>query len=287
MNHPFTKTTRQLKLADQHITYRLYKNPDIDSTRKLVLLHGAGVAGVDTWEMITAFLTHWGEVLVPDQRGMGDTQYPDGQEYAFKTQELVADMNALVDHLGWWDFDLAGYSMGGLVSLLFKQQHSDRVGKQFLLEAAVLDRSCWNSTIELRQRYSDAAGQLRQDNVRHGVVGFLDAISPNRRVSPQVEELTISRLGQRPEGFANALDCVTHAINEIDRDSLVAAQGDVTSFIGGNSVELMHEYQKELAERLPNWHYFMMPGTDHSLPYQKPRQIARIMNSEMDRFLNK
>uniref|UniRef100_UPI0035641E80 alpha/beta fold hydrolase n=1 Tax=Pontibacterium sp. TaxID=2036026 RepID=UPI0035641E80 len=209
MNHPFTKTTRQLKLADQHITYRLYKNPDLDSTRKLVLLHGAGVAGVDTWEMITAFLSHWGEVLVPDQRGMGDTRYPDGKEYAFKTQELVADMNALVDHLGWWDFDLAGYSMGGLVSLLFKQQHGDRVGKQFLLEAAVLDRSCWNSTIELRQRYSDAAGQLRQDNVRHGVVGFLDAISPNRRVSPQVEELTISRLGQRPEGFANALDCVT------------------------------------------------------------------------------
>ena len=287
MNHPFTKTTRQLKLTDQHITYRLYKNPDLDSTRKLVLLHGAGVAGVDTWEMITAFLTHWGEVLVPDQRGMGDTQYPDGKEYAFKTQELVADMNALVDHMGWWDFDLAGYSMGGLVSLLFKQQHGDRVGKQFLLEAAVLDRSCWNSTIELRQRYSDAAGQLRQDNVRHGVVGFLDAISPNRRVSPQAEELTISRLGQRPEGFANALDCVTHAINEIDRDALVAAQGDVTSFIGGNSVELMHEYQKELAERLPNWHYFMMPGTDHSLPYQKPRQIARIMNSEMDRFLNK
>ena len=287
MDHPFTKTTRQLKLTDQHITYRLYKNPDIDSTRKLVLLHGAGVAGVDTWEMITAFLTHWGEVLVPDQRGMGDTQYPDGKEYAFKTQDLVADMNALVDHLGWWAFDLAGYSMGGLVSLLFKQQHGDRVGKQFLLEAAVLDRSCWNSTIELRQRYSDAAGQLRQDNVRHGVVGFLDAISPNRRVSPQVEELTISRLGQRPEGFANALDCVTHAINEIDRDALVAAQGDVTSFIGGNSVELMHEYQKELAERLPNWHYFMMPGTDHSLPYQKPRQIARIMNSEMDRFLNK
>ena len=287
MNHPFTKTTRQLKLTDQHITYRLYKNPDIDSTRKLVLLHGAGVAGVDTWEMITAFLTHWGEVLVPDQRGMGDTRYPDGKEYAFKTQELVADMNALVDHLGWWAFDLAGYSMGGLVSLLFKQQHGDRVGKQFLLEAAVLDRSCWNSTIELRQRYSDAAGQLRQDNVRYGVVGFLDAISPNRRVSPQVEELTISRLGQRPEGFANALDCVTHAINEIDRDALVAAQGDVTSFIGGNSVELMHEYQKELAERLPNWHYFMMPGTDHSLPYQKPRQIARIMNSEMDRFLNK
>lgn len=285
MNHPFTKTTRELKLADQIITYRLYKNPNIDSKRKLVLLHGAGVAGVDTWDAIVAFLTHWGEVLVPDQRGMGDTHYPDGKEHTYDVQALVADMNALVDHLGWWAFDLGGYSMGGLVSLLFKQQHNDRVGKQFLLESAVLDRACWQSTVELRQRYSDAAVQLRQDNVRSGVVGFLDAISPNRRVSPQVEELTIDRLGARPEGFANALDCVTRAINEIDRDGLVAAQGDVTSFIGGNSVELMHEYQKELAERLPNWHYFMMPGTDHSLPYQKPRQIARIMNSEMNRFL--
>jgi len=287
MNHPFTKTTRELKLADQILTYRLYKNPNIDSKRKLVLLHGAGVAGVDTWDAIVAFLTHWGEVLVPDQRGMGDTHYPDGKEYAYDVQELVADMNALVDHLGWWAFDLGGYSMGGLVSLLFKQQHNDRVGKQFLLESAVLDRACWQSTVELRQRYSNAAVQLRQDNVRTGVVGFLDAISPNRRVSPQVEELTIDRLGARPEGFANALDCVTRAINEIDREALVAAQGDVSSFIGGNSVELMHEYQKELAERLPNWHYFMMPGTDHSLPYQKPRQIARIMNSEMDRFLGK
>jgi hypothetical protein len=29
----------------------------------------------------------------------------------------------------------------------------------------------------------------------------------------------------------------------------------------------------------------MVPGTDHSLPFQKPRQIARIMNEELQRFL--
>ncbi|MGB0467464.1 MAG: alpha/beta fold hydrolase [Pontibacterium sp.] len=285
MKHPFSITTQQLILPDQHITYRLYKNPAITGGRKLVLLHGAGVAGVDTWNIITAFLSHWGEVLVPDLRGMGDTVYPDGKEHAFTAQMLVADVNALVDQLGWWAFDLGGYSMGGLVSLLFKQQHSDRIGKQFLLESAVLDRACWNSTVVLRQHYTAAAQHLRQDNVRHGVLSFLDAISPNRRISPQVEAVTIKRLGYRPQGFANALDCVTDAINHIDRDTLVAAQGDVTSFIGSNSVELMHEYQKQLAERLPNWHYFMMPGTDHSLPYQKPRQIARIMNAEMSRFM--
>jgi hypothetical protein len=139
----------------------------------------------------------------------------------------------------------------------------------------------------LRQQLSQASTHLRgTNNVEFGITNFLDAISPNRKVSPQVEKLTIDRLGHRPEGFANALESVTKAIQSIDREQLVAAQGDVTSFIGSYSVDLMHQYQRELAERLPNWHYFMVAGTDHSLPFQKPRQIARIMNDEMLRFLN-
>lgn len=288
MNHPFTVEKREFHLPDQHITYRIYRNPEITTQRRLVLLHGAGVAGVDTWDAIVAFISQWSEVLVPDQRGMGDTHYPDCKEHPFTAQELVADINALVDHLGWWQFDMGGYSMGGLVSLLFKQQHSDRIGKQFLLESAVLDRPCWETTIDLREKFSSASVHLRQNmDIAKGVTNFLDAIAPNRKVSPQVEEATINRLAYRPEGFANALDCVTREIKQIDRDQLVAAQGDVTSFIGGHSVDLMHQYQRELAERLPNWHYFMIAGTDHSLPFQKPRQIGKIMDAEMLRFLNK
>jgi len=287
MKHPFSVDRSELHLADQHIVYRIYRNPDCAPKRRIVLLHGAGVAGVDTWEHISAFLTQWSEVLVPDQRGMGETHYPDRKEHPFTVQELVTDLNFLLDHLGWWEFDLAGYSLGGLVSLLYKQQHSERVKKQYLLESAVLDRPCWETTVELRNQFSQAAHHLRGDSqVEQGIVNFLDAISPNRRVSPQVEKLTVSRLGARPEGFANALDSVTQAVKQIDRESLVAAQGDVTSFIGGNSVDLMHQYQRDLAERLPNWHYFFMAGTDHSLPFQKPRQIARVMNDELQRYLS-
>lgn len=286
MDHPYTVDKHSFHLPDQHITYRIYKNKAIVPKRRLVLLHGAGVAGLDTWEFIIAFLSHWSEVLVPDQRGMGDTIYPDQQEHPFTAQMLVADVHALVDHLGWWEFDLGGYSMGGLVALLFKQQHSDRVGKQFLLESAVLDRPNWESTVQLRNKFSQATAQLRQDKDKEqGINDFLDAIAPNRKTSAQAEASTVSRLAYRPLGFANALDCVTQAIKDINRDQLVAAQGDVSSFIGGHSVDLMHQYQRELAERLPNWHYFLVAGTDHSLPFQKPRQIAKIMNQELQRYL--
>ncbi|WP_315983179.1 hypothetical protein [Aliamphritea spongicola] len=37
------------------------------------MLHGAGVAGEDTWQALLAQLDMWSEVLVPDLRGMGQT----------------------------------------------------------------------------------------------------------------------------------------------------------------------------------------------------------------------
>lgn len=285
MKHPFVISEHQQVLPDQHLHYRLYRNPVLHNGRKLLLIHGAGVAGEDTWHMLTAFLEHWQEILVPDLRGAGQSEFPDGGEYPFSVQTLVSDMSALLDQLGWWQFDLGGYSLGGLVSMLLKQRYPDRVGKQFLLESAVLDRPDWVSTIELRQRYSSAAVHLRSDDREQGIRQFLDTISPNRKASAQTESVAVSRLARRPLGFAHALDAVTAAINSIDRDALLASQGDVSSFIGGLSVELMHQLHLTLAEQMPNWHYFMVPGTDHSLPFQKPRQIARIMNAELERYL--
>lgn len=285
MKHPFIISEHQLVLPDQHLHYRLYRNPALHNGRKLLLIHGAGVAGEDTWHMLTAFLEHWQEVLVPDLRGAGQSESPDGREYPFSVQTLVSDMAALLDQLGWRQFDLGGYSLGGLVSMLLKQRYPDRVGKQFLLESAVLDRPDWVSTIELRQRYSSAAVHLRSDDREQGIRQFLDTISPNRKASAQTESVAVSRLARRPLGFAHALDAVTAAINSIDRDALLASQGDVSSFIGGLSVELMHQLHLTLAEQMPNWHYFMVPGTDHSLPFQKPRQIARIMNAELERYV--
>lgn len=276
---------RTLKLPDLNMTYRVYRHPQAQGERRLVLVHGAGVAGRDTWQAVQHYLDQWHEILVPDMRGTGDTWAPDGKEHPFTVQHLVHDLAQLVDQLGWWQFDLGGYSLGGLVSMLFKQMYPQRVEKQYLLEPGGLDRVDFDATIQLREAYSDAAQHLRGEDVENGVRQFLNTIAPNRKTSEQTDRMAINRLAYRPEGFANCLDAVTSAIRTINRKELVAAQGDVSSFIGGLSVEQMHVLHRQLAERMPNWHYFLIPGTDHSLPYQKPRQIARIMNAELERFL--
>lgn len=282
----FECTQNRIEHAGHLLSYRVYTHPEQGDGRCLVLLHGAGVAGRHTWEVLQSFLNGWSQILVPDMRGAGETHALDAQEHPFIVEELVADTIALVNHLQWRQFDLAGYSLGGLVSLLIKQQLRDQVQKQFLLESAALDRLDWNETVAVRQEFAAAADVLHREDAETGIKQFLDTISPHRRVSEQVERLTIDRLGERAKGFAHSLEAVNRAITQLDREVLLAAQGDVTSFIGGLSVDPMHALHRSLAQRLPNWNYILIPGTDHSLPYQKPRQIAQHMNQELLRFLS-
>lgn len=275
----------KLEFAGHAIHYRRYLHREVVGGRRLLLLHGAGVAGRHTWEGLQSFLTGWSEILVPDLRGAGETLSLDGEEQPFTVTDLVDDVEHLLVSLDWSEFDLGGYSLGGLVSMLLKQRRPGWVKKQYLLESAILDRPDWQETVTIREQYSEAAQWLHNAQAEVGIKRFLDTISPNRRVSPQVETLTVARLGERARGFAHSLEAVTHAIRTLNREEILAAQGDVSSLIGGLSVDPMHQLHRGLAERMPNWHYFLIAGTDHSLPYQKPRQIAQLFNTELVRYL--
>ena len=283
----FSEISESLVVSGHKLYFRRYRHLDHQGpARRLLLLHGAGVAGRDTWGALHPFLVGWSDILVPDFRGTGDSVSFDGQEHPFTINDLVNDVHQILDAVHWESFDLSGYSLGGLVAMLLKQQMKDRVHKQFLIESALLDRPDWQETVAIRKAYSAATHALRDSGSESGIMQFLDIISPNRKLNPATEKLTVARLGARATGFANALDAVTQACFHIDREPLLAAQGDVSSFIGGLSVDPVHHLHRHLSERLSNWHYFLVKGTDHSLPFQKPRQIARLMNDELVRFLS-
>jgi len=279
VNKKYTIEKRCLEIGHLRCCFYIYESNSVANNRRMLMLHGAGVAGQDTWSNIISMLDAWQTIVVPDLRGMGETVEVSGHESAFEIQQLVDDLQRLCTQLNWSKFDLAGYSLGGLVSLLYKQQYPQQVGQQFVLEPGLLDRQLWQDSQALRELYADAVKQLRSKDARAGVKYFLDTISPNRKSMAIAEELAIQRLMQRHLGFANALECVNLAAKHIDREQLVAAQGDMVSIIGALSVPSMHAYHRQLAAQQKNWFYHSIAGTDHSLPYQKPRQVARIFNA--------
>lgn len=279
--HPLKPDTEgYLNLPRQAVYYRLYRCSAY-TDKRLLLLNGAGVDGQITWEGIVSHLLNWSEILVPDLRGTGKTHFPDRHEHSFETEEVVADMTALLDSLDWNTFDLGGYSYGGLIAMQLKAARPDAVGRTYLLEPGLLGGANEQTLLCRREALLQAATKLRIDEeLEYGLQIFLDAVSPQRSRNSRNEEIVRTRLAHRPKGLAAILEAVTHAARRLDRAQLIAAQQHVSSFVGERSSGEIFDFCQQLAQQRSDWTCHRISGADHALPFQKPQAIARIMNGD-------
>jgi lipase len=276
-----------LSLPNARIAYRLYENPEAESDRVCLLLHGAGVAGEITYSPMLPYFTQWRWMLVPDLKGMGDSFHHHGDEGALSIDELTEEVAALLAHVKWDAFDLVAYSLGGLVALNLNYQRRVQGKaniKMALLEPASLDREDLSTLMDVRQKYRRASQLIRETgDVELGVASFMDGVSPNRRKHPVAEATTQSRLAHRPFGFAYALDAVTDHVAKMAsqpnlRQAMVEASEQVFLFSGELSHDALKQHYELLRAQNPAWQHQVMTACDHSLPFQKPRQIANHIN---------
>jgi pimeloyl-ACP methyl ester carboxylesterase len=276
-----------LSLPNADIAYRLYENPAAKTDRTCLLLHGAGVAGEITYSPMLPYFTQWRWMLVPDLKGMGESFHQHGDEGAVSIAELTDEIEALLAHVKWDDFDLVAYSLGGLVALNLNYQRSlqgKTKVKMALLEPASLDREDLSTLMDVRQKYRHASKLIHDTgDVELGVASFMDGVSPNRRKHPVAEATTQSRLAHRPFGFAYALDAVTDygavmANEPALRRAIINASEQVFLFSGELSHEALRQHYELLSLHNDAWQHKTMSACDHSLPFQKPRQIANHIN---------
>jgi lipase len=276
-----------LSLPNARIAYRLYENPQAESDRVCLLLHGAGVAGEITFSPMMPYFTQWRWMLVPDLKGMGESFHHHGEEGAVSIAELTDEVEALLSHVEWDDFDVVAYSLGGLVALNMNYQRSVQGkmnAKMALFEPASLDREDLSTLMDVRQKYRHASKLIRDTgDVELGVASFMDGVSPNRRRHPVAEATTQSRLAHRPFGFAYALDAVTDQVEIMAnqphiRQAMIDSSEQVFLFSGELSHEALRQHYDLLSERNAAWQHKTMSACDHSLPFQKPRQLANHIN---------
>jgi pimeloyl-ACP methyl ester carboxylesterase len=79
---------------------------------RLLFLNGSG-SSIATSELLIKVFTNDFEVLVHDQRGLGDSEIPPGP---YTMAEYAADAAALLDHAGWDRARIVGVSFGGMVA---------------------------------------------------------------------------------------------------------------------------------------------------------------------------
>lgn len=95
-----------------------------DARPPVVLHHGFGASGVINWTapgIVDALVGAGRKVVTIDARGHGASDKPHDPAF-YGEARMAADVSALIDHLGVPAIDLAGYSMGAIVSLICASQ---------------------------------------------------------------------------------------------------------------------------------------------------------------------
>ena len=108
-----------------------YRETGDSSGPALVLLHALGEDAGD-WDEVAVALSDRYRVLALDQRGHGQSGYT--ARYSFEL--MRDDLGDFADAMGLGRFSLMGHSMGGLVALLFAEEHPGRVRRLVIEDAA-------------------------------------------------------------------------------------------------------------------------------------------------------
>lgn len=116
---------QQFSVANVTLNYRL----DGHGPRPLVCIHGVG-SSLEAWGDVVNGLKDQFTILTFDLRGHGQSSRTPGR---YEIDHLVGETLALADHVGFKRFDLAGFSLGGLIAQRLALTHPARVQRLVLL----------------------------------------------------------------------------------------------------------------------------------------------------------
>ncbi|MEE2827710.1 MAG: alpha/beta fold hydrolase [Myxococcota bacterium] len=102
----------------------------------MLLLHGNPTWSF-YWRHLVAGLSDTYRVIVPDHVGMGLSDKPDDEHYSYTLASRVADIDALLDHLGIeGEVTLIAHDWGGMIGLGWAVRNVARIRRLVLLNTA-------------------------------------------------------------------------------------------------------------------------------------------------------
>ncbi|HXH20592.1 MAG TPA: alpha/beta hydrolase [Dehalococcoidia bacterium] len=237
----------------------------------MIVLHGlTGLARM--WDVFCDAFQDEYRVFALDQRGHGDTQWPDPPSYA--GDDYVEDVRALADLWGLDRFVLIGLSMGAHNTLGFASKYPDRVVKAVPIdippamqrrqegppsgERRGVEQPAQTEfdSVEEMFRQARQLNQIASDEmIRHRVTNNARQLSSGKwtwKYSPDAPRLW------RPEDLWDRLPRIT-------APTLVVR--------GGVSNVLTQEVAEKEAAAIPNGRLVVIEGSGHPVPMDRPREL--------------
>lgn len=232
----------------------------------VILIHGVG-SSRQSWDGVVERLEGY-QTLRYDLRGHGGSGKPAGP---YTLDDFVADLAALLDHVGIAKGHVVGFSLGGLIAQGFALAHGDRVDKLVLISTVS------GRTDEERERV-----KTRLEMVQGGIPGAHFRKSMDRWFTPAfqaanpdlIDRLEAANQGNDPKAYAAAyrvlaISDLAERLPEITAETLVMTGEDD---LGSNPrmARLMHD-------RIANSQLNILAGLRHSILNEAPDTVAAAL----------
>lgn len=252
-----------------------YAEYGVGGVGPVVLLHGFPLNRA-MWDEVVPALADRYHVIVPDLRGHGETEAPEGP---YSVAEFADDVIALLDSLGHAKAAIVGLSMGGYVSLQLLTRAPER------LTACVLaDTSGRADTDERKAARAAQADVIGKD----GLGAFAELVLPRmfgRGVCterPQlVERFRQTITSQRPEAVVAALQALGSRPEMLEQ--LQAVNVPTLVLVGSEDAATTPRDSRELAAAIPGATLVILPGAGHMSNWEDPDGFNRAVRTFLDR----
>lgn len=254
---------RTLSVRGVELNYRL----EGEGPRALICIHGVG-SYLEAWDGVAARLGDAFRLLRFDLRGHGRSSRVKGR---YEIDDFVGDVLVLADHVGFEQFDLAGFSLGGLIAQRLALTRPERLRKLVLL-----------ATVAGRTQDERARVAARLAALESGDRGSHYDASLSRWLTEGFQERHPQLVAQlRQRNADNDPDCYAAAYRVLaqtdfggllDRISVptLIATGEDDQGSNPRMANFMHQSirQSQLA---------ILPGLRHSILIEAPDAVAALM----------
>ena len=238
---------------------------DTGRGRPILLTHGH-MSGRTAWDGQHAALADRYRVISWDIRGHGQTEVPDDPAQ-YSLELTVADIRALLSHLGIERAVIGGLSLGGYVSLAFYLAHPEMV------EALVIcDSGPGYRNAQARQQWNERA-LVRADELE--AQGLESLAGRSREVQETRSRHRSARsLAHATRGIlAQQGSAVIDGLPSIDVPTLVIVGDQDTAFLA--SCEYM-------TKKIPGARLETIVGAGHSSNLDQPEAFNRVLLDFLD-----